>query len=185
MPCADGDLFWIYFPSHCCVTPVSSVYETPFSPPSSIHPARLQESASALNGASKRQNRHKMIKHTLRSQHITNMVKTLDWFDENLKIYLRIRRTQNTQSKYPQNPHSLIWKVFWNFTSYQRFFPPSKYTFATTTILALTLRLFGDATLWLNLKCKTKNVHICSKLSFFLELKLINTSRIWDRCNTR
>lgn len=56
MSCADGELFWIYFLSRCCVTPVSSVYETPFSLPSSIHPARLQGSASALNGASKGQN---------------------------------------------------------------------------------------------------------------------------------
>lgn len=79
MSCADGDLFWIYFLSRCCMTLVSSVYETPFSLPSSIHPTTLLGSAAALYGASKRQNRQiidKIIKHTLGSRHICNIVKT-------------------------------------------------------------------------------------------------------------
>lgn len=70
MSCAGVELFWIYFLSRCFATPVSSVYETPFSLPSSIHPARLQGSASALNDASKIQNRQKMCKDTLGSNTI-------------------------------------------------------------------------------------------------------------------
>lgn len=54
MPCGDEEFFWTYFLFRCCVSPVSCVYDTPFSLPSCTHQARHLVSASALSGASEK-----------------------------------------------------------------------------------------------------------------------------------